>query len=398
MPRKLPAALVAVLSLTVTADAAGAGYATRTLAGGLERVRRARAPALSRPGGLRHDRRRRVRAGHPAQRDGVRAGRAARANGRASRAEQRMVRARAGAAAPLEPGRRPTEEALPHVRRARRRPGLGPGRGQGDHRGRNEIATKPYKYGGGHGRWNDSGYDCSGSVSYVLHAAGLLNRALDSTGFMSWGERGRGTWVTIRDEPGPRLHDRRRTAVRHQRPQADGQPLERADALRPRLPRAPPRGTLGGNMALAVLLLLLLSAFAGLVAGRRRVVARRGGRGDPVRDRGRARDRRPRRAGDGRAGGRRAPAPGRGGADAAAAAPLGVRRLGAERARRRRPERRAAAHEAREEAAVVQRARLDVAGRLAVLRLARPGRRTACSRRPRRCRAPARGSCSSAPG
>ena len=39
----------------------------------------------------------------------------------------------------------------------------------------NAIATKPYKYGGGHGRWRDSGYDCSGSVSYVLHAADLLD-------------------------------------------------------------------------------------------------------------------------------------------------------------------------------------------------------------------------------
>ena len=66
----------------------------------------------------------------------------------------------------------------------------------------NEIASKPYKYGGGHGRWNDSGYDCSGSVSYVLHAAGLLSRPLDSTGFMRWGEPGRGTWVTVRTNPG----------------------------------------------------------------------------------------------------------------------------------------------------------------------------------------------------
>jgi peptidoglycan hydrolase-like protein with peptidoglycan-binding domain len=60
----------------------------------------------------------------------------------------------------------------------------------------NEIATKPYKYGGGHGRWNDIGYDCSGSISYVLHAAGLLDEALDSTGFMSWGKPGKGSWVT----------------------------------------------------------------------------------------------------------------------------------------------------------------------------------------------------------
>lgn len=60
----------------------------------------------------------------------------------------------------------------------------------------NEIHDKPYKYGGGHGRWKDSGYDCSGSMSYALHGAGLLDTALDSTGFMSWGERGKGQWVT----------------------------------------------------------------------------------------------------------------------------------------------------------------------------------------------------------
>ena len=61
----------------------------------------------------------------------------------------------------------------------------------------NKIASKPYRYGGGHGRWRDSGYDCSGSVSYALHGAGLLDTPLDSTGFMSWGERGKGDWVSI---------------------------------------------------------------------------------------------------------------------------------------------------------------------------------------------------------
>jgi len=66
----------------------------------------------------------------------------------------------------------------------------------------NQIAAKPYRYGGGHARWNDTGYDCSGSVSYVLHAAGLLSRSLDSTGFMSWGDAGRGTWITIRSNAG----------------------------------------------------------------------------------------------------------------------------------------------------------------------------------------------------
>ena len=61
----------------------------------------------------------------------------------------------------------------------------------------NKIASKPYRYGGGHGRWDDSGYDCSGSLSYAFHGAGMLDVALDSTGFMGWGEAGKGQWVTI---------------------------------------------------------------------------------------------------------------------------------------------------------------------------------------------------------
>ena len=61
----------------------------------------------------------------------------------------------------------------------------------------NEIASKPYHYGGGHGRWNDSGYDCSGSVSFALHGAGLLKAPLDSTSFESWGKSGYGHWVSI---------------------------------------------------------------------------------------------------------------------------------------------------------------------------------------------------------
>jgi cell wall-associated NlpC family hydrolase len=61
----------------------------------------------------------------------------------------------------------------------------------------NEIVGKPYKYGGGHGRWNDTGYDCSGAMSYALHGAGLLDSALSSGDFMSWGESGPGSWITI---------------------------------------------------------------------------------------------------------------------------------------------------------------------------------------------------------
>lgn len=66
----------------------------------------------------------------------------------------------------------------------------------------NKIAKTPYIYGGGHGKWEDSGYDCSGSVSYALHGAGLLSSALTSGGFMSWGAPGRGRHVTIYASPG----------------------------------------------------------------------------------------------------------------------------------------------------------------------------------------------------
>ena len=65
----------------------------------------------------------------------------------------------------------------------------------------NKIRTKPYIYGGGHGVWNDAGYDCSGSVSYVLHAAGLLKSSMDSTEFESWGLRGLGQWITVYTNP-----------------------------------------------------------------------------------------------------------------------------------------------------------------------------------------------------
>jgi peptidoglycan hydrolase-like protein with peptidoglycan-binding domain len=61
----------------------------------------------------------------------------------------------------------------------------------------NQIASKPYKFGGGHGNWNDTGYDCSGSVSYALHGAGLLDEAMPSGSFVDWGDPGPGTWVTI---------------------------------------------------------------------------------------------------------------------------------------------------------------------------------------------------------
>jgi hypothetical protein len=61
----------------------------------------------------------------------------------------------------------------------------------------NVIAHKPYIYGGGHGKWDDAGYDCSGSVSFALHGGGLLDTAMASGNFTSWGETGPGQWITL---------------------------------------------------------------------------------------------------------------------------------------------------------------------------------------------------------
>lgn len=61
----------------------------------------------------------------------------------------------------------------------------------------NAIATTPYLWGGGHGSFESSGYDCSGAVSYALHGGGLLESPLDSTGLTTWGEPGPGRWITV---------------------------------------------------------------------------------------------------------------------------------------------------------------------------------------------------------
>jgi Putative peptidoglycan binding domain len=126
-----------------------------------------------------------------------------RANGKASRAEQRLLEERAESTETADPLiEAPVEEAYIGDDGLAVAPASAPEEVKAIIAAGNKIASKPYKYGGGHGRWRDSGYDCSGSISYVLHAAGLLDTALDSSGFMSWGERGRGEWVTIRSNPG----------------------------------------------------------------------------------------------------------------------------------------------------------------------------------------------------
>jgi cell wall-associated NlpC family hydrolase len=61
----------------------------------------------------------------------------------------------------------------------------------------NQIAKFPYKWGGGHGAWRDNGYDCSGSVSFALAGAGLLDRPLTSGLLAGYGAPGPGRWITI---------------------------------------------------------------------------------------------------------------------------------------------------------------------------------------------------------
>jgi len=60
----------------------------------------------------------------------------------------------------------------------------------------NRLKELPYKYGGGHAKIEDDGYDCSGTVSYALIHAGLLESPLPSGSFMRWGARGSGRWIT----------------------------------------------------------------------------------------------------------------------------------------------------------------------------------------------------------
>jgi cell wall-associated NlpC family hydrolase len=65
----------------------------------------------------------------------------------------------------------------------------------------NRIASLPYRWGGGHASWDDTGYDCSGSVGYALHGGGLLDASATSGELMSYGEAGPGAWITIYTNP-----------------------------------------------------------------------------------------------------------------------------------------------------------------------------------------------------
>jgi len=61
----------------------------------------------------------------------------------------------------------------------------------------NKIRSKPYVWGGGHARWWDRGYDCSGSVSYALHGGDFIESPLPSGPMEKWGVAGEGRWITV---------------------------------------------------------------------------------------------------------------------------------------------------------------------------------------------------------
>lgn len=66
----------------------------------------------------------------------------------------------------------------------------------------NQIRNKPYIYGGGHGSFFDRGYDCSGTVSFALRGGRFVTSPLDSSGYMRWGAKGNGNWITVFSNPG----------------------------------------------------------------------------------------------------------------------------------------------------------------------------------------------------
>ncbi len=105
----------------------------------------------------------------------------------------------------------------------------------------NEIALAPYKWGGGHRAWRDEGYDCSGSVSYALHGAGLLDAPLVSGAFGALGVRGARSLDHALLDRRPRVHGRGRAALRHQRPVPHRLALDRRGARVARLHRDSPR-------------------------------------------------------------------------------------------------------------------------------------------------------------
>jgi peptidoglycan hydrolase CwlO-like protein len=99
----------------------------------------------------------------------------------------------AGTPAPLTPG-----QSAEYISESQASvPSDAPPAVQGAIEAANSIATTPYVWGGGHGSFESSGYDCSGAVSFALNGGGFLSSPLDSTGLETWGEAGAGQWITV---------------------------------------------------------------------------------------------------------------------------------------------------------------------------------------------------------
>lgn len=99
----------------------------------------------------------------------------------------------AGAPAPLTPG-----QSAQYISESQASvPSSAPPAIQAAIEAANSIATTPYIWGGGHGSFSSSGYDCSGAVSFALNGGGFLSSPLDSTGLETWGAPGPGQWITV---------------------------------------------------------------------------------------------------------------------------------------------------------------------------------------------------------
>jgi hypothetical protein len=104
----------------------------------------------------------------------------------------------------------------------------------------NEIRTRPYKWGGGHRSFYDSGYDCSGAVSYLLHAAGFLTSPMTSGGLAtSWGILGKGWWITVFANPS---HAYMKVAGLRFDTSSNGEKLNQGSGPRWRATKRKPRG------------------------------------------------------------------------------------------------------------------------------------------------------------
>jgi peptidoglycan hydrolase-like protein with peptidoglycan-binding domain len=163
-----------------------------------------------------------------------------RVDGRVSRLQARGIRRRIERPAPVSAplAATPTATLAPDGRTAIA-PAGAPPQVQAAIAAANRITNRPYRYGGGHATVEDSGYDCSGAVSYALIGAGLLRSPVPSSNLISFGEAGPGQWITVyahgghtyvviaglrfdtsgRGEKGPRWRPERRSArgftVRH---------------------------------------------------------------------------------------------------------------------------------------------------------------------------------------